>query len=184
MIVRGRVRAFTPRLILAFGRPLCSAIANVINHNNNNGKQFNYIQVFLFLCPPFCTYCCSSKPEIAVAFLILIRHRSPPAYCSTMRVAVKAAVASSSMLRFSSDFCWGERCWHLRLNTDDIEMTWLSGFYTYVLLWSQSHPFVATFCVLVFLYNLNAWLDPDPIMDLPSPRGGRWFGGHVFTVIE
>jgi hypothetical protein len=100
-----------------------------------------------------------------------------------MRVAIKAWLFSP-MLRFSSDFCLGDRCWHLLWDADDIDMTWLSGFYTSVLLWSQSHPFVATFCVLVFLYKLNTWLDPDPIMDLPTPRGARWFGGHVFTVIE
>lgn len=65
-----------------------------------------------------------------------------------------------------------------------MEMTWLTDVHLSALYWFQSHPFVATCCLLVFLYNVNTWLYPDPIMKLPVPSGARLFGGHVFLVVE
>ncbi|KAH9994912.1 cytochrome P450 [Russula compacta] len=58
-------------------------------------------------------------------------------------------------------------------------MTWLTVFH-----WLRCHPVVATFCVLIILYNVYTWLYPDPIMKLPVPPGGRLFGGHVLAVID
>ena len=65
-----------------------------------------------------------------------------------------------------------------------MEMTWLTDFHLSALHWSQSHPFVAASCLLVFLYNVHTWLYPDPIMKLPVPSGARLLGGHVLSVIE
>jgi hypothetical protein len=65
-----------------------------------------------------------------------------------------------------------------------MEMTWLTDVHLSAFCWLQSHPFVATLCLLAFLYNVHTWLYPDPIMKLPTPPGARLFGGHVFAVIE
>ena len=65
-----------------------------------------------------------------------------------------------------------------------MEMTWLTDFHLSAFHWFQSHPFVAAFCLLVFLYNVHTWLHPDPIMKLPVPPGARFFGGHAVFITE
>ena len=66
-----------------------------------------------------------------------------------------------------------------------MEMACLTSFHISVFYpWIQSHPVVATLCVLIVLYNVYTWLYPDPLMKLPVPRGGWLFGGHALTVIE
>jgi hypothetical protein len=65
-----------------------------------------------------------------------------------------------------------------------MEMTSLTGIHVFILHWLQHHLFVATLCVLVFLYKVHTWLYPDPIMKLPSPSGAELLGGHVLAVIE
>ncbi|KAI0268696.1 cytochrome-450 hydroxylase [Gloeopeniophorella convolvens] len=50
--------------------------------------------------------------------------------------------------------------------------------------WIQSHPILASLCVLAILYNVYERLHPDPIMKLPSPRGGRFFGGHILDILD
>ena len=64
-------------------------------------------------------------------------------------------------------------------------MTWLTNLHICsVFHWLQYHPVVATFCVLITLYNVYTWLYPDPIMKLPVPPGGRGFGGHALPILE
>ncbi|KAI0256106.1 cytochrome P450 [Lactifluus subvellereus] len=65
-----------------------------------------------------------------------------------------------------------------------METTWLTGLRLSILHWFQSHPVLATLCVLIVLYNVYAWLYPDPIMKLPVPRGGRLVGGHALVVTD
>ena len=72
----------------------------------------------------------------------------------------------------------------LRSTAEALGMTWLIGIHSSIVHWVQCHPFVATFSVLVFLYNVHKWLYPDPILKLPSPSGAQFFGGHVLAVIE
>jgi hypothetical protein len=65
-----------------------------------------------------------------------------------------------------------------------MEMTWLTDLHLSAFHQFQSHPFVATFCLLVFLYNIYPWLYPDPIMKLPVPSGARLLGGHLISILE
>jgi len=69
-------------------------------------------------------------------------------------------------------------------NAEFMEMTWFTDFHLSAFHHFRSHPFVATFCLLVLLYNIYTWLYPDPIMKLPVPSGARLFGGHVVFIME
>lgn len=63
-------------------------------------------------------------------------------------------------------------------------MSWPTSFHTSIFHWFQSHPIVATFCLLIILYNVHSWLYPDPIMKLPVAPGGSLIGGHSLLVVE